>query len=155
LLFLAASLSLWRRSFRKKRGEGRVVSAALSALTLLLGGQLLVYSGFYFSNEHRPPPANEHKTLFQGIDYIRDVRSQPGPFVIDVVSIDLNAPGIHFLVTPGQPTNGYQLPSRTTSQFLYQFHVQLAVNGDCCEPWYSRFPWDYYPHVGDGVNVSG
>ena len=155
LLVLAGSLYFWRQSFRRSTSIGRASLATFSAITLILGGQLLMFSGYFLWNAHRPLPVNEQILPFQGVTYIRDVRSQPHPMVIDVVSIDLNAPGLRFLVTPGEPTDGYQLPSRTTSQFLRDFNVQLAINGDCCQHWYSRTPWDYYPHPGQGVNVEG
>lgn len=33
--------------------------------------------------------------------------------------------------------------------------MQVAINGDFFTPWYSNSPWDYYPHVGDSVDVTG
>jgi hypothetical protein len=149
------SLFFWKQSFWRKTKMSRFVFAALSALTLVLGGHLLMLSGYVFWYSHRPIPAEVYKTLFQGVTYTREVRSQPRPLVIDVVSIDLTTPDLRFLVTPGQPTNGRQLPSRTTSQFLSEFNLQLAINGDCCADWFSRGPFDYYPHAGQGVNVLG
>jgi hypothetical protein len=150
-----ASRFFWKKSFQHKTKLSRIGFAALSALALVLGGHLLMLSGYAFWYTHRPIPAELHETLFQGITYTREVRSQPRPLVIDVVSIDLNAPGLRFLVTPGQPTDGRQLPSRTTSQFLSEFNLQLAINGDCCLDWFSRGPFDYFPHSGEGVNVMG
>jgi exopolysaccharide biosynthesis protein len=47
------------------------------------------------------------------------------------------------------------LRARKTSQFLDQFNLQVAVNGDFFTPWYSNSPWDYYPHVADPVDVRG
>jgi len=155
LLVLVASLYCWRQSFRRKHKLAQSTLAALCAFTLVLGGYLLILSGYFFWYDHRPLPTNEQTTLFQGVIFTRDVRSQPDPMVIDVVSIDLNAPNIGFLVTPGEPIDGYQLPSRTTSQFLREFNAQVAINGDCCKGWYSYTPWDFYPHPGEGINVEG
>lgn len=100
---------------------------------------------------HRPLPAEMDEALFPGIHYIRDVRDTPRPLVIHVVRIDLDAPGIHFFVTPG----GENIPARTVSQFADEFDLQLAINGDFFDPWRDYFPWDYYPHVGDPVNTRG
>jgi hypothetical protein len=33
--------------------------------------------------------------------------------------------------------------------------VQIAINGDAFEPWWSNSPADYYPHVGDPVTPFG
>jgi hypothetical protein len=84
--------------------------------------------------------------LFQGVEYIRDVRSEPRPLVIHVVIIDLDAPGLRFLVTPGDPNGEYHIPqARTTSNFLEEFDLQLAINGDFFDPWWSNVPdfWNY------------
>jgi hypothetical protein len=117
-------------------------------LSLLTGGVLFWYT-------HRPVPPNTRETLYTGITYIRDARHAPRPLVIHVVQANLNAPGISFLVTPGKTTQGRELPARTTSQFLSEFDLQVAVNGDFFEPWRSNSPWDYYPHAGDPVDVMG
>jgi exopolysaccharide biosynthesis protein len=47
------------------------------------------------------------------------------------------------------------LKARTTSQFLEEFGLQIAVNGDGFSPWWSNSPADYYPHAGDPVAPSG
>jgi hypothetical protein len=47
------------------------------------------------------------------------------------------------------------LKARTTSQFLQEFGVQIAINGDGFSPWWSHSPADYYPHEGDRVQPRG
>lgn len=47
------------------------------------------------------------------------------------------------------------LKSAPTSQFRDEYRAQVAVNGDFFSPWHSRTPLDYYPHVGDPVQVQG
>jgi hypothetical protein len=47
------------------------------------------------------------------------------------------------------------LKARTTSQFLSDFKVQVAINGDGFQPWHSRSILNYYPHSGDRVDVIG
>jgi Phosphodiester glycosidase len=119
---------------------------SIAFISALIAGGLFWYT-------HRPVPANTQRILFQGVEYIRDVRV--GPVIIHVVKIDLSAPGIGFMVTPHTPTDGWVLAGRTTSQFLSEFDLQLAINGDFFDPWRDYGLWDYYPHVGDPVNVRG
>ena len=125
---------------------------SFSALIAILLTLSLGYRFWYF---HRPQPAATRQILFEGVTYIRDVRTDPRPMVIHVLLIDLSAPGIGFLVTPGQPVEEYDIPARTTGQFLQEFGVQLAINGGGFHPWRSVMLWDYYPHVGDGVTIEG
>ncbi len=47
------------------------------------------------------------------------------------------------------------LRARTTSGFLREFHVQIAINGDYFTPWHSSSVFDYYPHIGDFVITTG
>jgi len=58
-------------------------------------------------------------------------------------------------VTPGNPVAELPLKARTTSQFLAEFDLQVAVNGDGFEPWYDNSILNYYPHSGDPVDVIG
>ncbi len=92
--------------------------------------------------------------IFEGVYYLRDVRTSPRLMVTHLVFIDLRAPGVGFLVTPGQPVGGRQMPARTASQCLSEFHVQLAINGDGFAP-FSEEGSSYYPHAGDPVDVTG
>jgi exopolysaccharide biosynthesis protein len=47
------------------------------------------------------------------------------------------------------------LKARTTSQFLEDFDLQIAINGGGFSPWWSNTPADYYPHVGDPIAPAG
>jgi hypothetical protein len=104
---------------------------------------------------YKPQPKPTQEILFEGVEYIRDVRSSPRPIVIHIVKIDLSAPGIRPFVTPGDHNAELPLEARTTSQFLDDFGVQVAINGDGFTPWHSRTIFDYYPHSGDPVNPIG
>jgi hypothetical protein len=130
--------------------QKRILRVGLIILIALLGAL-----GAWYGYTHRPLPSSVHTTLFEGITYTRDVRTSPRPLVIHVVTVDLDAPGIRFLVTPGDPHQERPLPARKTSQFLDEFDVQVAINGDFFTPWHSNSPWDYYPHVSDPVSVRG
>lgn len=154
LVALSAALWLWRRRRAARRGA-RALFTVLAILGLVAAPVLLIAGGYSFWYTHRPLPAPARETLFRGVTYIRDVRQSPRPLVIHVVLIDLDAPGIGFLVTPGTPAGGREQRGRTTSEFLDEFDVQLAVNGSWFEPFKTVSPFDYYPHSGDPVDVDG
>lgn len=103
----------------------------------------------------RPQPAEKNQTIFQGITYLRDTRQSPRPMVVHVVKINLRESGISFLVTPGDPDADLPVKARTTSQFLDDYGVQLAINGDGFTPWHTNSLIDYYPHPGDPVDPVG
>lgn len=93
---------------------------------------LLVLAALWFWYTHRPLPDPVQQVLFEGVTFVRDVRSEPRPLIIYVVTVELDVPGIAFLVTPGNPTQDQPLQARKTSQFLAEFGVHVAVNGDFC-----------------------
>jgi exopolysaccharide biosynthesis protein len=93
--------------------------------------------------------------LYEGIIYRRVVRVFPRPMIAHVLEIDTRTKGIEFLVTPPDSEGEMPLNARTTSQFLEEFDLQIAINGDKFYPWWSHNPADYYPHVGDPVAPSG
>jgi exopolysaccharide biosynthesis protein len=75
--------------------------------------------------------------------------------IAHLLEIDTKGKGIEFLVTPPDSEGETPLKARTTSQFLEEFDMQIAINGDNFSPWWSRGPTDYYPHVGDPVAPFG
>lgn len=135
---------------RRRPNIGRLLlTAVISVLTLLL----LIYGGLGLT---RPPRTDLEKQLFPGITYQREVRSTPRRFMLHVVTVDLTTPNLKFLVTPGTPsTDGMEIKARTTSGFLREFGVKLAINASFFLPFYEHNPWSYYPHVGDRVNILG
>lgn len=100
-------------------------------------------------------PESLQKVLFESVHYIRDVRQIPRPMVIHIVKIDLRDKRLQFFVTPGEKTAKGEIRAMTTSAFLTKFDLNIAINGSFFYPFYSNYPWDYYPHVGDTVNVLG
>jgi hypothetical protein len=162
VLLVFVSLLLLVANFLWLRGSRRIASCLRRVLTRFASGLLLVISliatiaaGYYFWYTHRPIPAETQQALFEGITYTRETRSNPHPLVIHVATVDLNAPGIAFLVTPPQPNGGRQLRARTTSTFLTEFGLQLAINGDFFLPWWSYSPFHYTPRPGEPVDVYG
>lgn len=121
----------------------------LLLIVLCVGGSLLYLHG-------RPAPVPVKQTLRQGVEYQRMVRVSPRLMVIHVLKINMKTNGLHFVVTPpDDPNSDKPLRARTTSQFLEEFDLDIAVNGDGFSPWWSRGPADYYPHVGDPVAPRG
>lgn len=145
---ILALVLLWR--VRRRRWTIPIFAAAL-----LLSSAGFAGSSYLYWLNHRPIPPDTREMLFEGIEYVREVRTEPRPIIIHALKIDLDTPGLHFLVTPHTPTDGYPLAARTTSQFLDEFDLQIAVNADGFSPWHSSMPWDYYPHVGDPVAPFG
>lgn len=120
----------------------------LLVITLCIGGTALY-------NRGRPAPVPVKQKLHDGVIYRRIVRVFPRPMVAHVIEIDTKANGINLLVTPPDSESDKPLNARTTSQFLEEFGVQIAINGDGFSPWWSNSPADYYPHVGDPVSPAG
>jgi len=143
---------------RRRRNASRpfnLLSLLITAF-ISIAGAYMVFMGIYqFCYTHRPLPAPTQQQLYKGITYIRDVRTSPRPLVIHVVEVQLDEDGIRFLVTPGDPAQDYPVRAQTVSQFLTQYDLQLAINGDFFEPWWSNGIFDYYPHVGDGADPLG
>ena len=127
----------------------------LIPLVVCLCAATLVGAGAAYTFLLRPQPASTSQQLFDGITYERESLRSPRPMVVHWVTVDLRAPGVSLLVTPGDPDSERSLEARTTSEFLEDFDVQIAVNGDGFEPWYSNTILDYYPHSGDPVDPVG
>ena len=117
-------------------------------MSLCVGGYLLYDRG-------RPAPIPIKQELYEGVIYRRIVRYLPRPMIAHILTIDTKQKGIEFLITPPDSESETPLKARTTSQFLEEFDVQIAINGGGFSPWWSRSPADYYPHVGDPIAPFG
>ena len=126
----------------------RNIIGALVVMGLCLGGYLLYDRG-------RPVPIPMKQKLYEGVTYRRIVRYLPHPMIAHVLTIDMKEKGIEFLITPPDSEGETPLKARTTSQFLEEFDLQIAINGGGFSPWWSRSPADYYPHVGDSIAPFG
>ena len=115
----------------------------------------LVVLGYLLSERGRPAPIPVKQELYEGVTYRRVVQFIPRPLIAHVITIDTKANGIELLITPPDSEGETPLNARTTSQFLDEFGVQIAINGDGFSPWWSHSPADYYPHVGDPVAPFG
>ncbi|HXF84277.1 MAG TPA: phosphodiester glycosidase family protein [Anaerolineales bacterium] len=132
----------------QKRNAVRIVLGFLALLVFCVASYLIYDRG-------RPAPIPMKMTLYEGITYQRIVRVVPHPMIAHVIVIDRRSSNVEFLVTPPDADGDMPLKARTTSQFLEEFGVQIAINGDGFTPWWSRSPADYYPHAGDPVAPLG
>ncbi len=146
---LMMALLAWRRLRQRRAARG------VSAGFVLAGVFFLFCAGYQFWYTHRPLPAENTRDLFPGITYSREVRTDPRPLVMHVVRVDLGTPGLRFHITPPDTTDDLPLKARTTSQFLAEHDLQLAVNAGFFTPWWSQGIFNYYPKAGDAVTVKG
>lgn len=132
--------------------------------SLIWLGLLLPLALFGVSVFRRPSrDAISSQPLFQGITYSRQVKQQPRPQIVHIFEVDLTAPGVEPLTTPGFPgsvANVYnEIPEETlaerTSEFIESQGVQLAVNGNFFYPFREVTPWNFRPHSGKRVNLVG
>ncbi len=103
----------------------------------------------------RPAPVAFKRELYEGVTYRRIVSYLPHPMIAHVIVIDRKTADARFFVTPGSAGADGAVRARTTSTFLEEFGLQIAINGDTFYPWWSRSPVDYYPHEGDPVTPNG
>ncbi|MBD2359878.1 phosphodiester glycosidase family protein [Anabaena minutissima FACHB-250] len=132
--------------------------------TMFLSLPILMYGWGHF---RRPPRSAKQQELFRGIVYQRLIKSKPRPVIIHIVTIDLNIPGIKPFVTPDidnlsknigvgkKEIIDNETKARTTSEFVAEFQVKLAINGSYFHPFREVTPWDYYPYSGDKTKVLG
>ena len=126
----------------------RFIIGAITLMGLCVGSYLLY-------DRDRPAPVSVKQELYEGVTYRRVVRYLPRPMIAHVLTIDTKERGVEFLVTPPDSEGETPLKARTTSQFLEEFDLQIAINGGGFSPWWSRSPADYYPHVGDLIAPTG
>ena len=128
-------------------------------LWVLLGSLLLsavCIVGYAMYDNSRPAPIPHKETLFNGaVTYHRRVYYLPRLVIAHVLVIDTKAKGARIMVTPPDFHIGAPLAARTTTEFMQEFGVQIAINGDGFHPWWSRGPLDYYPQSGDPVTPNG
>lgn len=119
---------------------------------------LFVICGYFLYTRDRPALLPLKRELYDGITYKRTIRLFPRAMVIHTLIIDTKTKGLGFFITP--PDEDWKnlehpVSARTTSAFLEEFDLKIAINGDGFRPWWSRGPLDYYPHEGDGVTPNG
>ncbi len=125
-------------------------------LFILLAACLVCGAGGYaIFARGRPAPVPVKRQLYPGVTYRREVHIMPHAMLVHLIIVDKRESGVRFWVTPADAGEDAPLKARTTSQFLKESGVQVAINGDGFHPWWSRGPLDYYPHAGDPVTPNG
>jgi GH25 family lysozyme M1 (1,4-beta-N-acetylmuramidase)/uncharacterized protein YraI len=102
-------------------------------------------------------PASARQNIFPGVTYYRQERSQPRRVISHTLVIDMHIEGLHFLVTPPLRDTLPPLCTRTTSQFLSDQNLQVAINGDgfyYLDP-VQYPPENFCPGGGDPIRLVG
>ncbi|MGE5777287.1 MAG: SH3 domain-containing protein [Chloroflexota bacterium] len=101
-------------------------------------------------------PNSVTQNVFMGVTYYRTVRTSPHALTTHMLEIDTKtAEALRFLVTPPVRDTIPQLCTRTTSGFLDDNDLQIAINGD--EYYYmdpADFPPQNYCATGDPVRPA-
>ncbi|HRQ23758.1 MAG TPA: SH3 domain-containing protein [Anaerolineales bacterium] len=101
-------------------------------------------------------PSAVTQNLFPGVTYLRKDLTAPRLNVVHVIAIDMQTAKLEFLVTPanGAGTSNV-LCTRTTSKFLEEFRLHVAVNGGYFSYLDATFPPEQHcPNGGDPVRIS-
>ena len=102
-------------------------------------------------------PSSIKQKILNGVTYYRKTRSQPRPMTSHILEVDTRVDGFRFLVTPPLRDTLPQLCTQTTSEFLSNNGLQIAINGDgyyYLDP--SQYdPGQYCPGGGDPVRLIG
>lgn len=72
--------------------------------------------------------------IFQGVELTSHRVTEPLPLAIYAVRIDLQAPGLSFVVTPPNGEEPEETNSRTTSTFAEELGCQVAINASPFSP---------------------
>ena len=106
----------------------KVSALSVGSLAILAIVLALIYGGLLL---RRPARTAKRRSLFQGIQYERYARQLPRPLLFHIITIDVTAPGLKFLVTPqGIDPRGEETLADTVPGFLEKQGVQAAINGN-------------------------
>lgn len=112
---------------------------SISPKFIFKGFKLLCLSAFVLavpSHVRAITVVNPWQSIFQGIDYATGFTDEPVPQRINSLRIDLSNPDLQFFSTPSNGGEPEETTAQTTSQFLDEFDLQVAVNANffapCC-----------------------
>jgi len=107
-----------------------------------------------FLSVNRPTAIKQN--IFKGVTFLQKDLISPRKNRMYVMAIDLTTVGLEFLVTPTKAAGGI-LCTRTTSKFLEEFGVGMAINGDGFSYLNATTypPATTCPNGGDPVKVNG
>jgi hypothetical protein len=151
LFLTAAAWAAWPSWHLSRRGR------RCAAIALLGTGLPALFTGLYQVRcwyQRRPDPVQ--RPLFQGVDYIREVLPDPDAAVVHLLKVDLSVPGVRVLITPPDfPDRLEAVRARTTSQFVAEFGLQAAINGNNFFPFERHNPWSYWPYAHELKGIVG
>ncbi|MGQ9489707.1 MAG: phosphodiester glycosidase family protein [Anaerolineae bacterium] len=115
-----------------------------------------VYSEYLASLATPPRPPSLNKNLYRGLVYRLEARTSPRNLVVHVLTVDLRTANVQFLVTSPRQ-EGQPLCTQTTSSFLQQNGLHVAINGDGFSYLASSSypPHQYCPYGGEPVIPNG
>ena len=116
---------------------------------------VLIASYYLYQLLQRPSAENITQELWKGVQYQRVIQTKPRKNIIHIVTVDLKQKGVRLLVTPEDTDSELDLFARTTSEFVKESGVQVAINGAFFNPFYSNGPLDFAPRSGEGADVLG
>lgn len=96
------------------------------ARIILAGVLIFLIIPFVALRLARPARTAVSQDLQPGISYQRFVNDEPD-WVLHLVKVDLTTPGLSLVVTPADVDGRF--PARTTSEFLREFDLDVAING--------------------------
>lgn len=105
----------------------------------------------------RPEGNNSPITLQPGLRYWHQHIAQPRPMMVHVLEIDLDTPGLAFVVNSGTPKDGNEFVAEKTTAFVEREHLDAAINATYFRPFDGGHLLDkaYVPALGQGVVVDG
>jgi hypothetical protein len=125
-------------------------------LLLVLGLPPLVIGAHQLRCWHQSRPGPTRERLFEGVEYVREVIGEPHPAVVHILRVDLSTPDVRVLVTPPDaPEHLHAVRARTTSQFVREFGLQAAINGNNFFPFERRNPLTYWPYAHPLKGIQG
>lgn len=97
-------------------------------------------------------PDSVLQNLYTSVTYMRKDLKTPRPIVMHVLAIDLQSTKLEFLVTPSKSD---VICTRTTSQFLDEFKLHVAINGGYFSYLDASYdPKKLCPNGGEPVRIS-
>lgn len=95
------------------------------------------------------------EAVFPGGRYWRETRTAPALMQIHVLELDLRQ--VRLELTAGDTSKGHEHVAQTPSDYVRHNGLAAAVNASYFTPFKggSKGGDDYYPHTGDGADVSG
>jgi hypothetical protein len=125
-------------------------------LLLAIGLPSLLVGAHQVRCRHQSRPEATQEALFDGVAYIREVLHDPHPAVVHILRVDLSTPGVRVLVTPPDaPDQLHAVRARTTSEFVREFGLQAAINGNNFFPFERRNPLTYWPYAHPLKGIQG